>query len=201
MDNTELDQLRFNYKAAVERWIAAIRAEENLATPDHSMIAVEDWDQANFTEEDARRSLKPRARNIRTRCAKSSIISRDGVVRRPINRSNPHRGQPLCGGPGPARRANAGVCSRKRPYAAITAFHELVIDAVADLVPAVKPQLAFFEQYGVAGMQAFENTVLKAKQRGLLVIADGKRNDISSTAEAYANAYLGGVPSIATRLR
>jgi orotidine-5'-phosphate decarboxylase len=77
------------------------------------------------------------------------------------------------------------------PYAAITAFHELVIDAVADLVPAVKPQLAFFEQYGVAGIQAFENTVRAAKQRGLLVIADGKRNDISSTAEAYANAYLG----------
>jgi orotidine-5'-phosphate decarboxylase len=77
------------------------------------------------------------------------------------------------------------------PYAAITACHELVIDAVADLVPAVKPQLAFFEQYGVAGMQAFENTVLAARQRGLLVIADGKRNDISSTAEAYANAYLG----------
>ncbi|HTB19223.1 MAG TPA: orotidine-5'-phosphate decarboxylase [Bryobacteraceae bacterium] len=78
-----------------------------------------------------------------------------------------------------------GVC------AAITGFHELVLDAVADLVPAVKPQLAFFEQYGVAGMQAFENTVHAAKKRGLLVIADGKRNDISSTAEAYANAYLG----------
>jgi len=76
-------------------------------------------------------------------------------------------------------------------YAAITAFHELAIEAVADLVPAVKPQLAFFEQYGVAGMQAFENTILAAKQRGLLVIADAKRNDISSTAEAYANAYLG----------
>jgi orotidine-5'-phosphate decarboxylase len=76
--------------------------------------------------------------------------------------------------------------------AAITEFHELVLDAVADLVPAVKPQLAFFEQYGVAGIQAFENTVRAAKQRGLLVIADGKRNDISSTAEAYANAYLGG---------
>ena len=75
-------------------------------------------------------------------------------------------------------------------YAAITAFHELVIEAVADLIPAVKPQLAFFEQYGVVGMQAFENTVLAAKKRGLLVIADGKRNDISSTAEAYANAYL-----------
>jgi orotidine-5'-phosphate decarboxylase len=74
---------------------------------------------------------------------------------------------------------------------AITEFHELVLVAVADLVPAVKPQLAFYEQYGVAGMQAFENTVRAAKQRGLLVIADGKRNDISSTAEAYANAYLG----------
>jgi orotidine-5'-phosphate decarboxylase len=76
--------------------------------------------------------------------------------------------------------------------ATITEFHELVLDAVADLIPAVKPQLAFFEQYGVAGMQAFENTVRAAKQRGLLVIADGKRNDISSTAEAYANAYLSG---------
>jgi orotidine-5'-phosphate decarboxylase len=74
--------------------------------------------------------------------------------------------------------------------AAIGEFHELVLDAVADLVPAVKPQLAFFEQYGVAGIQAFENTVLAAKKRGLLVIADGKRNDISSTAEAYAHAYL-----------
>jgi orotidine-5'-phosphate decarboxylase len=74
--------------------------------------------------------------------------------------------------------------------AAITEFHELVLDAIADLVPVVKPQLAFFEQYGVSGIQAFENTVRAAKQRGLLVIADGKRNDISSTAEAYAYAYL-----------
>lgn len=80
--------------------------------------------------------------------------------------------------------------SRDSACAAITEFHELVLDAVADLVPAVKPQLAFFEQYGVAGMQAFENTVRAAKRRGLLVIADGKRNDISSTAQAYANAYL-----------
>jgi orotidine-5'-phosphate decarboxylase len=85
----------------------------------------------------------------------------------------------------PAFARTGGAC------AAITEFHNLVLDAVADLVPAVKPQLAFFEQYGVAGMQAFENTVRAARQRGLLVIADGKRNDISSTAEAYANAYLG----------
>jgi hypothetical protein len=54
MENAELDKLRFKYKAAVERWIAAIRAEEDLATPDHSMIASEDWDQANFAEQAAR---------------------------------------------------------------------------------------------------------------------------------------------------
>jgi hypothetical protein len=58
MENAELDKLRFNYKAAVERWIAAIREEENLATVDHSMIAVEDWDRANFAEEDARNIAK-----------------------------------------------------------------------------------------------------------------------------------------------
>jgi orotidine-5'-phosphate decarboxylase len=81
--------------------------------------------------------------------------------------------------------------SRESACAAITEFHELVLEATADLIPAVKPQLAFYEQYGVAGMQAFENTVRAAQKRGLLVIADGKRNDISSTAEAYANAYLG----------
>jgi hypothetical protein len=58
MEKSELDPLRLNYKAAVERWVAAIRAEENLATPDHSSAAVEDWDQANFAEEDARTAAK-----------------------------------------------------------------------------------------------------------------------------------------------
>jgi hypothetical protein len=53
-DKTELDTLRFKYKAAVERWIEAIRAEEDLATPDHSEIAVEQWDRANFEEQTAR---------------------------------------------------------------------------------------------------------------------------------------------------
>jgi orotidine-5'-phosphate decarboxylase len=70
-------------------------------------------------------------------------------------------------------------------------FHELVLDTIAGLASIVKPQLAFFEQYGSAGIQAFEDTVQAAKQRGLLVIADGKRNDVDSTAEAYAAAYLG----------
>jgi len=58
MDHAELDKLRFNYKAAVERWITAIRVEEDLATPDHSMVAVEDWEKANFAEEDARKIAK-----------------------------------------------------------------------------------------------------------------------------------------------
>src|SRR5690349_3511467 len=70
-------------------------------------------------------------------------------------------------------------------------FHELVLDTVAGLVPAVKPQLAFFEQYGSAGIEAFEDTIQAAKRRGLVVIADGKRNDVDSTAEAYAAAFLG----------
>jgi len=66
-----------------------------------------------------------------------------------------------------------------------------VIDVVAPLVPAVKPQAAFFEQYGVPGMTALRNVIRYAKQKGLLVIFDGKRNDIGSTAEAYAAGILG----------
>jgi orotidine-5'-phosphate decarboxylase len=88
-------------------------------------------------------------------------------------------------------KSGRGEPTREVIRSIITDFHELVIDAVAELVPAVKPQLAFFEQYGSAGVEAFENTVASAKKRGLLVIADGKRNDISSTAEAYAVAFLG----------
>jgi orotidine-5'-phosphate decarboxylase len=88
-------------------------------------------------------------------------------------------------------KSGRGEPTREVIRTIITDFHELVVNAVADLVPAVKPQLAFFEQYGSAGVQAFENTVAFARERGLLVIADGKRNDISSTAEAYAAAFLG----------
>jgi len=70
-------------------------------------------------------------------------------------------------------------------------FCEGIIDVVASLVAAVKPQLAFFEQLGPAGMDALHATVRYARQRGLLVILDGKRNDIGSTAIGYADAYLG----------
>lgn len=71
-------------------------------------------------------------------------------------------------------------------------FNKGIIDAVKDLVPAVKPQLAFYEELGSEGIRAFEDTCAYARAAGLIVIADGKRNDIGSTAEAYANAFLGG---------
>jgi orotidine-5'-phosphate decarboxylase len=75
--------------------------------------------------------------------------------------------------------------------AAYRAFCFGVIDVVAPLVPAVKPQAAFFEQLGPAGMQALYDVIAYARSRGLLVILDGKRNDIGSTAQGYAEGYLG----------
>lgn len=66
-----------------------------------------------------------------------------------------------------------------------------VIDVVAPLVPAVKPQAAFFEQIGPDGMAALGGVIRHARQQGLLVILDGKRNDIGSTATAYADGFLG----------
>lgn len=74
---------------------------------------------------------------------------------------------------------------------AIAHFHRTVLDAAAQLVPAVKPQIAFYEQYGLGGILAFMDTIQMAKERGLIVIVDAKRNDIAATAEAYANAFLG----------
>lgn len=74
---------------------------------------------------------------------------------------------------------------------AILEFNRRLIDATADIVPAVKPQLAYYEQYGVHGWEALRQTIAYAKSKGMLVIADGKRNDIGSTASAYANAILG----------
>lgn len=67
-----------------------------------------------------------------------------------------------------------------------------VIDVVAPLVAAVKPQAAFFEQLGPPGMDALAGVIAHARQKGLLVILDGKRNDIGSTAAAYAKGFLGG---------
>jgi orotidine-5'-phosphate decarboxylase len=66
-----------------------------------------------------------------------------------------------------------------------------VIDVVAPIVPVVKPQMAFFEELGPAGMRVLKHVIDYARQKKLLVLLDGKRNDIGSTAEAYAAAYLG----------
>jgi orotidine-5'-phosphate decarboxylase len=85
-----------------------------------------------------------------------------------------------CRGDSPGERA-----------AAYRTFCRGVIDVVAPLVPAVKPQAAFFEELGPAGIAALADVTGYARQRGLLVILDGKRNDIGSTAAAYARAYLG----------
>lgn len=74
---------------------------------------------------------------------------------------------------------------------AIIQFNKMIIDAIYDVVPAVKPQLAYYEMYGVDGIQAFDETCRYAKSKGMIVIADGKRNDIGSTAEAYSKAFLG----------
>lgn len=70
-----------------------------------------------------------------------------------------------------------------------------VIAAVAPLVAVVKPQAAFFEQLGPPGMQALVDVVAAARNAGLIVVLDGKRNDIGTTATAYAQAYLGAAPA------
>ena len=75
--------------------------------------------------------------------------------------------------------------------AAYEQFCREIIDVVARRVPAVKPQAAFFEELGPAGMMALADTVGYAQEQGLIVIIDGKRNDIGSTATAYAHGFLG----------
>lgn len=76
---------------------------------------------------------------------------------------------------------------------AIKIFNKGLIDAVFDVCVAVKPQIAFYEQLGAAGVEAFAWTLQYAKEKGLVTIADAKRNDIGSTAQGYANAFLGEV--------
>lgn len=84
-----------------------------------------------------------------------------------------------------------GVCTPEEAARAILVFNRAVIAAVKEVVPSVKVQVAYYEQYGPAGMQTFRDTLLAAKEAGLLVIADVKRNDIGSTAAAYSRSLLG----------
>lgn len=76
--------------------------------------------------------------------------------------------------------------------AAFEEFSFRLIDVVAPLVPAVKPQAAFFEECGPAGCAALARVIRRAREAGLIVICDAKRGDIGSTAEAYARGYLAG---------
>ena len=74
---------------------------------------------------------------------------------------------------------------------AILEYNKTLIDYTYDIIPAVKPQLAFYEMFGIPGMKVFLDTCKYAKEKGMIVIADNKRGDIGSTAKGYSNAYLG----------
>ena len=76
---------------------------------------------------------------------------------------------------------------------AIWQYNKGIVDAVYDLIPAVKPQIAMYEQFGIPGMMAFKKTVDYCKEKGLAVIGDIKRGDIGSTSTAYAVGHLGKV--------
>ena len=75
--------------------------------------------------------------------------------------------------------------------AALLAFNKAIIDQIYDIVPAVKPQAAYYEMYGWQGVKALAETIAYACEKGMFVITDGKRNDIGTTMEAYATAHLG----------
>jgi orotidine-5'-phosphate decarboxylase len=107
-------------------------------------------------------------------------------------------GNPVCVGLDPRvdqlPRGMLSDCGRQNPEAIAAAYLTFcmsVIDVVAPLVGVVKPQAAFFEQLGPPGTAALATVVAAARKAGLLVIVDGKRNDIGTTAEAYAQGYLG----------
>ncbi len=76
---------------------------------------------------------------------------------------------------------------------AVWLYNKAIIDAVCDLIPAVKPQIAMYEQFGTEGIIAFQRTVEYCKEKDLVVIGDVKRGDIGSTSEAYAVGHLGKV--------
>ncbi len=100
----------------------------------------------------------------------------------------------------PVELRGEAVLGRPAAAAAVTRFCKGIVDAVAPYVVAVKPQAAFFEALGSDGIASLEEVSLYARQAGLLVLFDGKRGDIGSTARAYAAAYLeprAGLPPLA----
>ncbi len=101
------------------------------------------------------------------------------------------KGSPVCVGLDPAFDKLPDELKTLPPERAFVEFCSAVIEAVANVVPAVKPQIAYFERYGHAGVAAYEQVVHLARQAGLIVIGDVKRNDIGSTAAEYAAGHLG----------
>ena len=87
-------------------------------------------------------------------------------------------------------RSDSGIAVGEEVGTLFFKFNKSIIDAIKDLVPAVKPQAAFYEAYGLSGLDALMKTISYAHEQGLLVIVDAKRNDIGSTAEAYAQGWL-----------
>jgi len=98
---------------------------------------------------------------------------------------------PLCAGldPSPALLARWGLPD---DVGGLRAFGSICLEAFSGIVPAVKPQVAFYERFGSAGFAVLEDLLAAARRTNLIVIADAKRGDISSTAEAYALAWLDG---------
>lgn len=84
-----------------------------------------------------------------------------------------------------------GVTNFDQASERIFEFNKKLVDTVRDIVPSVKVQIAYYEMYGVAGMKAYEETLKYAAEKGMVVIADAKRNDIGSTASCYAKTFLG----------
>ncbi len=95
---------------------------------------------------------------------------------------------PVCVGLDPDPEKLPEGVSRDAP--GVLLFCKGIVDAVKDVACCVKPQMAYFELLGWEGMKVFFEVCAYAKEQGLIVIADGKRNDIGSTCEAYADAYL-----------
>lgn len=76
----------------------------------------------------------------------------------------------------------------------ILEYNKALIDATYDVIPAIKPQMAFYEMFGIEGIKCLKETCKYAKEKGMIVIVDAKRGDIGSTAAGYSNAYLGKTP-------
>lgn len=90
----------------------------------------------------------------------------------------------------PAYQSGATALTNSEAAKCVFRFNCEIIDAICDIVPSVKVQAAYYEQYGAEGFACFFDTMDYASRKGLVVIADAKRNDIGATAKAYAKAYL-----------